>query len=151
PSAQQAAEARFIRALVMFSTLDGWDQVPYRDDLTDYKKLPTTLQGTACADFIISELNAIIGQLPDGPAYVANKDAARALLMKTLLNYAVFANRAQPDWSSVSDKLTQVVSLATDIENSPRAYALSTDIFTNFAPNNDAISTENIFTLYNEN
>ncbi len=56
PSAQQAAEARFIRALSMFWVLDGWDQVPYREDLTDFKILPKTLKGTEAADFIISEI-----------------------------------------------------------------------------------------------
>ena len=85
PSAQQAAEARFIRALSMFATLDGYDQVPYREDLSDYKKLPETLQGTACADFIIAELNDIMGDLPStGPAYVANQDAAKVLLAGSL-------------------------------------------------------------------
>ena len=31
PTAQQAAEARFIRAFSEFAVLDGWGQVPYRD------------------------------------------------------------------------------------------------------------------------
>src|SRR4026207_79371 len=29
PTAQQAAEARYLRAFAMFMLLDGWDQVPY--------------------------------------------------------------------------------------------------------------------------
>src|SRR5574339_319971 len=32
PTAQQKAEARFIRALSIFSVLDGWDQVPVREN-----------------------------------------------------------------------------------------------------------------------
>src|SRR6476661_4727883 len=81
PSTQEAAEARFIRALSIFEVLDGWDQVPYREDLTNFKLLPRTLKGTEAADFIISELNDILGALPEnGPAYVANKNGARALL-----------------------------------------------------------------------
>ena len=32
-SAQQAAEARFLRAFSMYWVLDGYDQVPYREDL----------------------------------------------------------------------------------------------------------------------
>src|SRR4030095_6516818 len=67
PTPQQAAEARFIRALSMFCVLDGWDQVPYRADLTDLKSLPETLVGSDASDFIISELNAIMNDLPDGP------------------------------------------------------------------------------------
>ncbi|MGZ5219139.1 MAG: RagB/SusD family nutrient uptake outer membrane protein, partial [Chitinophagaceae bacterium] len=95
PTPQQAAEAKFLRALSMFWVLDGYDQVPFREDLTDYKILPATLKGTEAADFIISELTAALNDLPDtGPAYIANKNAARALLMKVYLNYGVYANRA---------------------------------------------------------
>src|SRR5215471_3170630 len=32
PSTQQAAEARFIRALSVFAVADGWNQVPFRDN-----------------------------------------------------------------------------------------------------------------------
>src|SRR5690606_5707514 len=97
PTPQQAAEARFLRALSMYWVLDGFDQVPYREDLRDYKIMPVTLRGTEAADFIINELNDIIATLPDtGPAYLANKNAARALLMKVYLNYGVYENRAAP-------------------------------------------------------
>ncbi len=103
PSPQQAAEARFIRALSMFAVLDGWDQVPYREDLTNYKILPNTLKGIEAADFIISELNAIMNDLPStGPAYVANQNGAKALLMKVYLNKGVFANRAAPTFDECS-------------------------------------------------
>ncbi len=61
PSAQQAAEARFIRALSMFAVLDGYDQVPYREDLTNYKILPKTLKGKEAADFIISRIKCYHG------------------------------------------------------------------------------------------
>ena len=149
PSAQQAAEARFIRALSMFATLDGYDQVPYREDLSDYKKLPETLQGTACADFIIAELNDIMGDLPStGPAYVANQDAAKVLLMKLYLNKGVYANRASPSFDAAD--MTQVITLADQIISSNK-YSLDDNYYDNFAPNNSDISSENIFTLYNQN
>ena len=148
PNAQQAAEARFVRALSMYSVLDGWDQVPYREDLTNYKILPITLKGTEAADFIISELNAIVGTLPDpGPAYVANKNAARALLMKLYLNKGVYVNRATPTFAPAD--MTQVITLADQIIASNK-YALNDNFFDNFAPDNDVKSTENIFTLYNK-
>ena len=149
PSAQQAAEARFIRALSIFSVADGWDQVPYRENLTDYRIDPTTMTGTQAADFVISELTAIMNDLPStGAAYVANKNAARALLMKTYLNKGVFANRASPSFDD--GDLSQVISLANDIIASGQ-YSLETNYFDNFAPNNDAVSTENIYTFYNQN
>ena len=147
PTAQQAAEARFIRALSMFWVLDGWDQVPYREDLTDYRKLPKTLKGTEAVDFIVSELNAIMNTLPDtGPAYVANKNAARALLMKIYLNKGVYANRAQPTFAAPD--MAQVITLADQIIGSGK-YALSDNFFDNFSPDNDVKSKEGIFTLYN--
>lgn len=147
PSAQQAAEARFLRALSVFLVLDGWGQVPFRDDLTDFRKVPTTLEGAAAIDYIISELNAILGSLPDGPAYVANKDAARVLLMKTYLNRGAFLNRQSPTFAAAD--MTQVNTLADQIISSGK-YSLANNFFDNFAWDNDAKSTENIFTLYNK-
>jgi starch-binding outer membrane protein, SusD/RagB family len=150
PSTQQAAEARFIRALSMYSVLDGWDQVPYRENLTDYKIDPQTLKGKEAADFIISELTAIINDLPaGGNAYVANKNAARALLMKVHLNYGVFSDRAKyPTYDFPTANMDQVIAMADQITG----YAVAPNkYFDNFAPNNHSISTENIFTFYNQN
>jgi hypothetical protein len=147
PTPQQAAEARFIRALSMYWVLDGYDQVPYREDLTNYKILPKTLKGLEAADFIMSELNAIIADLPEtGPAYVANKNGARALLMKLYLNKGVYANRAAPTFDPAD--MAQVVTLADQIIASNK-YSLSTNFFDNFTPDNDVTSTENIYTFFN--
>lgn len=149
PSAQQAAEARFIRALTMTATLDGWDQVPFREDLSNYKIVPKTLKGVEVADFVISELNAIMNDLPDAAdAFVANKNAARVLLMKTYINKGVYANRAAPTFD-VGD-MNQVITLANQVISSGK-YSLSDIFFDNFAPDNDIKSKENIFTLYNKN
>lgn len=149
PSTQQAAEARFLRALSMYEVLDGWNQVPYRSDLTNYKILPNTLKGIEAATFIISELTAIMNDLPDtGPAYVANKNAARVLLMKIYLNKGVYANRAQPTFDA--GDMNQVITLADQIINSNK-YSLNSNFFDNFAPDNNSKSKENIYTLYNQN
>lgn len=148
PTPQQAAEARFIRALSMFAVLDGWDQVPYREDLANYKLSPKTLKGTEAADFIISELNAIMATLPDnGAAYVANKNGAKALLMKLYLNKGVYANRATPTFDPAD--MNQVVTLADQIIATGK-YALNDNFFDIFAPDNDVRSTENILTLNNQ-
>lgn len=148
PSAQQAAEARFIRALSMFYVLDGWNQVPYREDLTNYKILPTTLKGNEVSDFIISELTAVMGSLPStGPAYTANQNAAKALMMKVYLNHGVYANRESPTFDA--GDMAKVISLADEITSSNQ-YSLATNYFDNFAPSNDSKSTENIYTLYNQ-
>lgn len=145
PSAQQAAEARYIRALTIFMAMDGWDQVPYREDLKDYSKLPVTLTGTAALDFVIAELNEVMGALPDGPASTANKNAAKVLLMKCYINRGVYANRAAPTFEKPD--MDQVISLAGQISG----YTLNADYFDNFGPQNTALSTENIYTLFNQN
>ena len=154
PSAEQAAEARFLRALSIFSVLDGWNQVPYRENLSDYRIDPVTLKGAGAADFIISELNAAMNDLPDNaPAYKASKNAARALLMKVYLNYGVFAdsadNRTNPSFSA--DDMNQVITLADQIIGSGKYAVKINSYFDNFAPNNDAVSTENIFTFFSQN
>lgn len=147
PTPQQAAEARFLRALSMYWVLDGFDQVPYREDLRDYKIMPVTLRGTEAADFIINELNDIIATLPDtGPAYLANKNAARALLMKVYLNYGVYENRAAPTFP----KMNEVIAQADAIINSGQ-YTLNDNFFDIFAPDNHVKSTESIFSFYNSN
>lgn len=152
PTAQQAAEARFIRALTVFTVLDGWDQVPFRSDLKDLKKTPEILKGTAAADFVISELNAILNNLPDGPAIKANKDAARVLLMKTLLNKGVYANRAAPTFAAAD--MNQVISLADAIINNPKYSLVTNNYFDNFAPDNYSNNNKNkemIYALENTN
>lgn len=146
-TAQQKAEARFLRALSMFMTLDGWDQVPYREDLNDFKILPKTLKGAEATDFIISELTAIINDLPNTSltqAWIASKDAARVLLMKAYLNKGAFANRQNPTFSPAD--MNQVIQLADQIISSGR-YSLTDEYFADFAPNNNTASRQNIYTL----
>jgi len=147
PTTQEAAEARFLRAMTNFSMLDGWDQVPYRENTDDPNEVPKIRKGTVALDYIISEINAALPALPNGPAKIANKDAARALLMKCYLNKGVYANRATPTFA-VAD-MNQVITLADQIINSARGYALGGNYFDNFAPSNEGIATENIWTAEN--
>lgn len=156
PSGQQAAEARFIRALAMFDVLDLYGVVPIREGaaLEDFRIAPKTLQPAEAIEYIKKELNEIINDLPakgaSVPAYIANKDAARVLLMKTYLNKGAFLNRAAPAFDA--GDMTQVISLAQQITATGN-YTLSPKgaYFENFAPDNDVKSKENIFTLLNQN
>ena len=143
PTPQQAAEARFLRAFAMFSVLDGWNQVPFRDNLSDFTIDPTVLKGLDALNFIVSEIEAVRNDLPDGPAFKANKDAATALLMKIHLNKGAIEDRQSPKFDNAD--MDRVIALADQLINSGK-YSLSTNVFDNFAPNNDAVSTENIYT-----
>lgn len=148
PSAQQAAEARLLRAFSMFTQLDLYDQVPYRDPGESTLQPAKVRKGTEALDFIVSELNDIMGALPDGPAGTANKWAAKVLLMKCYLNKGVFANRAAPTFDA--GDMQKVISLGDEIINSGK-FAFSTSYYDNFAPSNSdgTLAKENIFTKVN--
>lgn len=147
PSESQAAEARFLRAWSMFATLDGWGQVPFRNPGDTLLNAPKVLKADEAADFIISELQAIIPILSDSvKAYQANQNAARALLMKVYLNRGAFLNRQSPTFEAAD--MQQVITLADQIINSGK-YSINSNFFANFAYNNDVVGTENIFTQRN--
>lgn len=146
PTAQQAAEARLLRAYANFAWVDGWDQVPYRENTGDPREIPKIRKGTEAIDYVISEINAIMNDLPSSPVNKANKWGAKALLMKSLLNKGVYANRASPTFD-VAD-MNLVISLANEIIASGN-FSLSSNYFDNFAPTNNALSTENIWTAEN--
>lgn len=144
PSAQQAAEARFIRAFCMFTVLDCWDQVPYREPGESTLNPSKVRKGTEALDYIISEVTAIMNDLPDAPpVYKANKWAAKVLLMKCYLNKGAIANRQAPSFDNAD--MAKVISLADEIINSGK-FSLNTNYFDNFAPTNNALSKENIYT-----
>lgn len=146
PSPQTKAEARFIRAYVVACVLDGWGQVPYRQDGSSLLEDADVLDAQAAIDLIMSELDAIAGDLPAAPVNRANKDAAKMLKMRMLLNKGMYLDRAAPKFDAAD--MNAVVALADEIINSG-SYSLATNYYDNFAPNNDAISTENIWTAEN--
>lgn len=146
PTPQQKAEARMLRAFAEFMMLDGWGQVPYRDPGESTLQAPRVRTGTEALDYIISELNAIIPDLPDAPKTRANKNAARVLLMKCYLNKGMIANRAAPTFAAAD--MSQVITLADQVISSG-LYTFRPVYFDAFAPNNGTIGTENIWTQEN--
>ena len=146
PSPTQAAQARLLRAMAQYYILDGYGQVPYREPGENTLIAPKVRKGTEALTFIISEINAVMDALPDGPATKANKDAAKVLLMKCYLNKGVYANRAAPTFDG--GDMTQVITLADQIINSGK-YGYSANYFDNFSPNNGSIGKENIWTQEN--
>ena len=146
PTPSQAAQARFLRAFSQFSVLDGWGQVPYREP-GELVTLPSKVRKAPEAiAYIIAELTAIIPDLPDGPAFNANKDAAKVLLMKCYLNKGAFLNRTTPTFDPAD--MAKVITLADEIIATGK-YALTAKYYDNFAPTNDVLSKENIFTAQN--
>ena len=146
PTKVQEAEARFLRAWATYLLLDIYDQVLYRDPGEQLSSLSRVRKGTEALTYIVSEITAIRADLPDGPASRANKDAARVLLMKCYLNKGAYASRQTPTFAAADMNL--VIALADELITSSK-YSLTPNFFDNFAPNNDAIGKENIFTQEN--
>lgn len=146
PTPQQAAEGRYLRAFVMLAVLDGWGQVPYREAGSDLLLDAQVLTPAQTLDFVIKEIDEIMKDLPDAPTNKANKSAARVLKMKALLNKGAYLDRANPSFNAAD--MTSVIALADEIINSGK-YSLETNFFDNFAPNNDKVSSENIWTAEN--
>lgn len=146
PTPAQAAEARFLRAFAQYLTLDLFDQVPYREPGESPIGPSKVRKGTEALTYIIAELEAIIPDLPDAPVTKGTKNAARTLLMKCYLNKGVYANRQTPTFDAAD--MQKVVTLADQVMAGP--YAFASSYFDNFAPNNDAIGKENIWTAFNE-
>lgn len=145
PTPAQAAQARFLRAFVQYLTLDLYDQVPYREPGESAISPSKVRKGLDALTYIVSELEAIIPNLPDAPVTKANKNAARTLLMKCYLNKGVYANRQSPTFNAAD--MQKVITLADQVMAGP--YSFSPNYFDNFAPNNDAIGLENIWTAEN--
>ena len=146
PSAQTAAESRMVRAFVINSVLDGWGQVPFRKEGSSLLEDAEVLSAQAAVDLIIAEVDAIMNDLPESPVNRANKDGARVLKMRTLLNKGMYLNRENPSFDN--GDMDQIITLADAIISSNK-YSLATNFYDNFAPNNDQISTENIWTAEN--
>ncbi|MCW3462519.1 RagB/SusD family nutrient uptake outer membrane protein [Chitinophaga nivalis] len=149
PTRSQEAEARFLRALSMFSVLDLYGQVPFRKPDDNLLNAPEVLKPQQAVDFIIAELTAIIPALAESskiPAYIASKDAARFLLMKMYLNKGAFLNKQTPTFTQAD--MQQVIKLADEISASG-TYLLANNYYDNFARDNDVVSKENIFTQQN--
>jgi hypothetical protein len=148
PTPQQAAEARFIRAFAQYLLLDYFDQVPYREP-GESAVLPAKVRkGTDALNYIITELTEAIPNLPaGGGANVirGNKDAAKVLLMKCYLNKGAYASRTAPTFDAAD--MQKVITLADEVMAGPYSYAAN--YFDNFAPNNNTIGRENIWTQEN--
>jgi hypothetical protein len=146
PSTQQAAEARFLRALSLYYLLDLYGQFPVRNPGDNLLNAPLVYTGGDGATFIINELTQIQGDLPaDNSPTHATQTACKMLLMKCYLNKGAWANRAAPTFDQ--GDLGQVITLGKSIISSG-AYKYESEYFRNFDVNNGS-STENILTYPN--
>ncbi|SHF84850.1 SusD family protein [Flavobacterium segetis] len=146
-TAGQIIEARFLRAFYYYNVIDLFGQVPYREAGSAVESDPKVWTRQEATAFVISELEAIIGNLPAriiNDASLVNKDAAHFLLAKLYLNKGVFnaVDPAGPYTFDAAD-MTKVVTNVDAINSS-----LATDYWDNFKPTNNT-SPEIIFSSKN--
>ncbi len=95
PTPQQAAEARFLRAMACYYLYDLFNQFSVRNPGDNLLIAPAVLTGTPAITYLISELTTVLPNMTNtnGPT-AASADACRFLLMKCYLNKGAFLNRA---------------------------------------------------------
>ena len=149
PSAQQKAEARFLRAFYVFWICDGWGQVPMREPGAPLSDIPTVMSSSEAINYAITELEAIVGDLPaDDDPWVATQAAAYALLAKAYLNKPVFDSDDRQTFTFGTDDMNKVISNCDAIINSGH-FELEADYFENFTFDNGENSSEIIFCTNN--
>ena len=145
-SKSEAAEARFLRALSLYQLLDLFGQFPVRQPNENLLNAPKVYSGEEAVQFIITELKAVIPDLPaSNNMSKANVDAANVLLMKTYLNHGAFINRSAPTFSDAD--MQNVITIGNTIINSAK-YSFSNNYFDNFNAQNSS-SKEGIFAYPN--
>jgi hypothetical protein len=130
----EMAEMRALRAYAYFYALDLWGNVPIVTDARiDPNNLPANNARTEVFDFVVSELEAAIQDLPsindvDRTSYYGRmtKEAAYAVLAITYLNGEVYTGQSY--WQQSIE--------ASDMVINSGAYSLTPDYFDNFVPNN---------------
>lgn len=141
PTAEQGAEARFLRAYSLYFLLDLYGQFPFRNPGDNLLNAPKVYSGDSAVTFLISELTTILPQLGSSNTFAqANPDACRALLMRLYLNRGAFNNRAKPTFADAD--MQQVITLGNAIINSGKYHYMS-NYFDNFTATNGS-STEGI-------
>lgn len=140
PNPPVAAQARFLRAYFMYTLLDLFGKFPYREAGSDLVLVPKVYEGQVAINFVISEVEAILNDLPaNATDYEANKNAAYGLLARMYLNKGVYGNPASPKFDQAD--MDKVISNANLVSGKSLNF-----YWNNFQPNNGELSTELLFT-----
>lgn len=136
PDAQQAAEAKFLRAFFMYHVLDYFGKVPFREVDEGVDVDPRVLSRAESVDFVLKDLTEALPALPaTGPKRDnsrATQAAANALLARLHLNKAVFLadNPAGPYTFDAAD-MNKVIEYADAV--TAAGYTLETNYFDNYS------------------
>ncbi len=141
-SAEQVAQASFVRAFAMWVIMDMFGQVPFREPDEGPEIDPVILTRSEALAFVLADLDVAIAGLPTISAGdIANlnrgtKSAGRFLKARVLLNSGVYNGTGTPD--SLSEVVSLVDAIAAD------GFALESGYFDIFKQDAD---NETIFWL----
>lgn len=131
PTAEQAAQARFLQGFYMWHVLDLYGQVPFRDFDQGVDELPRVIPRGEAIEQAISLVESAISDLPSagpGENIQGTKAAAYSILTRMYLNKAVHtaANPAGPFEHAAGDmdKVIEYADLLT-----AEGYELDDDYF----------------------
>ncbi len=108
-------EARFLRAYFMYLINDLYGQVPFREaDELDFSITPVVKTRKEAADYIISELQAIMPNLKTKSEVGSERvtqEAAKALLAKVFINYEVYGGETK--WTEAIAQCDALINSGT--------------------------------------
>jgi hypothetical protein len=144
---QQAAEAKFLRAIALYQLLDLYGKFPIRNPGDNLLNAPPVDSGATAINLIINDLTTALPDLPAIPVdkSKAGQDAAKFLLMRCYLNKGAFINRTSPTFDDAD--MQQVITLGNQIITNG-SYSYQSKYFDNFN-NSNSNSSESIFALPN--
>tara|TARA_R110001583_G_scaffold61035_2_gene180906 strand:+ start:4536 stop:6074 length:1539 start_codon:yes stop_codon:yes gene_type:complete len=139
-SAQEIAEAKFLRAFAMFWVMDMYGQVPFRTPDEGPEIDPSVFSRAEAFDFIDQDLNDALPNLPstnwNGATNRASKAAANFLLAKIYLNKNIYVGEPT---ANAAD-MTKVVNYVDEI--TANGFAIKSGYFDIFKPE---VNSEIIF------
>ena len=135
PSAQQAAEAKFLRAFFMWHVMDLYGKVPFREVGEGVDVNPRVLTRAEAFAFIVKDLEEALPNLPS-PApssenSKASKAAAYTMLARLYLNKAVYlASAPEGPYAFDNADMDKVIEYANQV--AALGYGLEDQYFVNF-------------------
>lgn len=140
-TSEVVAQASYLRAYSMFTILDLYGQVPFRDTELSSSSVPEVLSGAAAVSFILADLDVAISGLPSVPAGTgdlkrASKAAARMMKAKVHLNRHIYENQLTGGGGTpAAGDMQEVINLVDAIE--AEGYALQAGYFEIFRSSPD--------------
>lgn len=156
-TADQIAQARFLRAYFMYYVMDFYGQVPFRNPEDAADDVPSVYSRSEAFNFIVEDLLAARDNLPNissaDDAGRATQEAADFLLARLHLNKAVYQTSTSENPSAgpfdfAAEDMDEVISRVENIESN--SFFELTDYFDNFHWNNTELSNELIFVIPQE-